>query len=103
LDAIWTLVRRTNQYLEERQPWRLAKQSDAAPLLDTILWSAAEATRIAAILLAPYIPSTSDRIMEQLGLPSIADGAWTSEAEWGAVTLTRVQPGSALFPRIETA
>jgi methionyl-tRNA synthetase len=103
LDAIWTLVRRTNQYLEERQPWRLAKQPESAALLDTILWSAAEATRIAAILLAPYIPSTSNRIMEQLGLRPITEGAWAREANWGAITFSHVEPGPALFPRIETA
>lgn len=102
LEAIWTLVRRTNQYLEERQPWRLAKQPDAAPLLETVLWSAAEATRIAAILLAPYIPSTSDRIMAQLGLPPVEAGDWTARTQWGSASLTIVQPGPALFPRIES-
>ena len=51
--AIWALVRRTNQYLEERQPWMLAKRPEAAETLDTVLWSAAEATRQSALLLAP--------------------------------------------------
>jgi methionyl-tRNA synthetase len=102
LESIWSLVRRANQYLESRQPWKLAKQSAAAALLDTTLWSAAEATRLAGILLAPYIPTTSDRIMAQLGLPTITDGAWIRDAHWGAATLTQVQPASPLFPRIET-
>lgn len=103
LESIWSLVRRANQYLEERQPWKLARQPAAASLLDTALWSAAEATRLAAILLAPYIPTTADRIMAQLGLPSIPDGAWTRDAEWGTTTFTRVNPAGPLFPRIETA
>ncbi len=102
LESIWSLIRRANQYLEERQPWKLAKQPDAAPLLDTTLSSAAEATRLAAILLAPYIPATADRIMSQLGLPAITDGAWTRDATWGAATFTQFNPAGPLFPRIET-
>ncbi len=101
LETIWTVVRRANQYLEERQPWKLAKQPEAAPLLDTTLWAAAEATRIAAILLSPYIPATSDRIMAQLGLEPVAPGAWVRDAVWGAAHYDRVQPAGPLFPRIE--
>lgn len=101
LESIWSLVRRANQYLEERQPWKLAKQPDATALLDTTLYSAAEATRLAAIFLAPYIPTTADRIMSQLGLPPIANDAWIREALWGAATFTQVNPAGPLFPRIE--
>jgi len=101
LEAIWTVVRRANQYLEERKPWSLAKQPESAGLLDTTLWSAAEATRIAAILLAPYIPTTSDRIMAQLGLGPVTGGAWTRDAVWGGATFATVAPAGPLFPRIE--
>jgi methionyl-tRNA synthetase len=101
LDAIWVLVRRANQYLEERKPWKLAKQPDAAALLDTTLWSAAEATRLIAIFLAPFIPTTSDRIMAQLGLPPVQPGDWTTKGNWGAVELEQTQPAGPLFPRIE--
>jgi methionyl-tRNA synthetase len=102
LEAIWTLVRRANQYLEERQPWRLAKDQASASLLDTTLWSAAEATRMAALLLAPYIPSTSDRIRAQLGLDPLRDGDWRTIGSWGSERLTRIQAEGTLFPRIET-
>ena len=101
LDGIWTAIRRTNQYLEERRPWTLAKQPDAAGELDTTLWSAAEATRVVAILLAPFLPSTADRILAQLGLPPVKDGDWRDAATWGAVTLSKVAPAGPLFPRIE--
>ena len=60
----------------------------------------AEATRIAAILLAPYMPLTADRIMDQLGLASIGDGDW-SKAAWGTAQLGTVDPQGLLFPRIE--
>jgi methionyl-tRNA synthetase len=100
LDAIWDLVRRTNQYLEERKPWMLAKDPETATQLDATLWTAAEATRLVALLLAPYIPGTSNRIMAQLGLPAVQSGAWTRDAQWGAGQFTSVQPSGTLFPRI---
>ena len=102
LDAIWTLVKRTNQYLEERQPWKQAKQPDGEAALDTTLWSAAEATRLIAIYLAPFIPATSDRIMAQLGLDHVQPRDWTVKANWGAVELGVMRPAGPLFPRIET-
>jgi methionyl-tRNA synthetase len=102
LDAIWTLVKRANQYIEERQPWKLAKQPDAAGALDATLYSAAEATRLIALYLAPFIPETSDRIMAQLGLGPVEPGDWTAKGDWGAVALGQTNPAGPLFPRIET-
>ena len=102
LVAIWALIRRANQYLEERKPWTLAKSPDNAADLDRTLWTAAEATRIAAILLWPYMPSTSDRIMAQLGLGPVAPGDWQVRSGWGSETFGRVNPQGPLFPRIET-
>src|SRR6478752_5317631 len=102
IERIWTLVRRANQYLEARKPWSLAKREEDAGLLDTVLWTAAEATRISAILLAPVIPDASDRIMSQLGLGPITGGAWVRDADWGSVTYSDVNPQGPLFPRIES-
>ena len=101
LVAIWTLIRRANQYLEGRKPWSLAKQPGNGALLETTLYTAAEATRIAAILIAPYMPTSANRIMAQLGQPEIEDGDWTTNGEWGAATFGTVNPQGALFPRIE--
>lgn len=101
LDAVWTLVRRTNQYLEERQPWKLAKDESRKAELDTTLASAAEAMRLIAIYLAPFIPTTADRIMTQLGLPGVTANAWTALGSWQAGTVEQVVPGKPLFPKIE--
>jgi methionyl-tRNA synthetase len=101
LNIIWNLVRRTNQYLEHSEPWKIARHPDQAGQLDTVLYSAAEATRLLAIFLAPYLPSTSNRILEQLGLPVLEAGAWQSRGTWGSDELQRVVPGPLLFPRIE--
>jgi methionyl-tRNA synthetase len=103
LESLWALVKRANQYLEERQPWKLAKQADAAATLDTTLWTAAEATRLAALYLAPYLPSTADKMMAQLGLPKVEPGDWARIGHWGAVRFDAVAPAGPIFPRIEVA
>jgi methionyl-tRNA synthetase len=101
LNSIWNVVRRVNQYIEQNEPWKLAKQPEQAEKLDTVLYSAAEATRILAILLAPFIPTSSQRIMEQLNLPSIQHGAWEYQTVWGSTPFTQVVPGALLFPRMD--
>lgn len=103
LSAIWHFVRRANQYIEQSEPWRLAKQPDQAGRLDTVLYSAAEATRIMAILLFPFIPSSCNKIMEQLGLAPVQPGDWVNATAWGARPLQQVIPGNVLFPRLDAS
>ena len=101
LNIIWRFVRRTNQYLEQSEPWRLASQPEKQAQLNTVLYSAAEAMRLLAVYLAPFIPGASHRIMSQLGLDTVSEAAWTSEETWGSRTLTSVKAGPLLFPRYE--
>lgn len=103
LNITWGLVRRVNQYIEQSEPWKLARQSGEAQTLDSVLYTAAEATRILAVLLAPYIPSASARMLAQLGLEPIGAGAWAREGVWGSRSLPSVAPGPLLFPRITVA
>jgi len=100
LNITWGLVRRANQYIEQRAPWKLARQPDQSQTLDTVLYTAAEATRILAVLLAPYIPAASARILTQLGLEPLSADAWPREGIWGSRQLTAVVSGPLLFPRI---
>ena len=101
LGIVWNFVRRTNQYIEQSEPWKLARQGAQESRLNSVLYSAAEATRLLAILLAPYIPSTSDRILSQLGLAPVQEAAWVNQGTWGSQPLTHIVPGRLLFPRIE--
>ncbi|MBV9230411.1 MAG: methionine--tRNA ligase [Chloroflexi bacterium] len=97
----WNFVRRANQYIEQSEPWKLARNVEKAEQLNTVLYSAAEAARLLAIYLTPYIPSSCNRIMEQLGLGPVTAGAWENEGTWGCCPLTRVVPGPLLFPRLD--
>lgn len=101
LNATWNLVRRANQYIEQCEPWKLAREGEQQERLDTVLYSATEATRLIALLLAPYIPMSSNCMFAQLGLGDVREGAWVHDAVWSGVALTTVVPGNVLFPRRE--
>jgi methionyl-tRNA synthetase len=96
LDAVWQRVRRLNRYVEERAPWQLAKDEARARDLDVTLRSLAEGLRVVAVLLHPYMPATTTRLLEALGQPGLAlGGARYGAAPGGA----RVERLDALFPK----
>ena len=68
LDEIWQRVRRLNRYVEERAPWQLAKDDDAAGELDVVLATLVEGLRVLAVLLWPYLPASTERLLEALGV-----------------------------------
>src|SRR4051812_16558696 len=67
LDAIWQRVRRLNRYVEEQAPWRLAKDAEQAGWLDTTLHSLAEGLRVLTVLLSPYLPESTAKLLDALG------------------------------------
>jgi methionyl-tRNA synthetase len=101
LNTIWALVRRANQYIERSEPWHLARQAGQENQLNTVLYTAAEVTRLLAVFLAPYIPSASDSILGQLGLKPADHTVWSQQGTWGSCALTHVATGPLLFPRVE--
>lgn len=66
LDEIFILLRRTNKYIDDTMPWALAKEEDKKDRLATVLYNLIESIRFAAIALEPYIPSTSQKILDQI-------------------------------------
>src|SRR3954454_12825859 len=69
LDRIWQRVRRLNRYVEEKAPWKLAKDPEAQAQLDTVLRSLAEGLRVITVLLTPYIPESAEKLLHALGAP----------------------------------
>ena len=67
LERIWTRVRRLNRYVEEQAPWKLAKDPDQADHLAVVLRSLAEGLRTVTILLHPYLPESSAKLLAALG------------------------------------
>ena len=71
LELIWRRVRRLNRYVEERAPWQLAKDEASADALDETLASLAEGLRSISVLLHPYMPASTQRLLAALGSESL--------------------------------
>lgn len=68
LSEIWTLIRRANKYVDETQPWILAKDEEQRAKLANVLYNLSEAIRIVSVLIQPFMPNTPKLIWEQLGI-----------------------------------
>ena len=66
LDEIFVLLRRTNKYIDDTMPWALAKDESKKDRLATVLYNLIESIRFAAIALIPYMPSTANKILDQI-------------------------------------
>ncbi|MHB8532309.1 MAG: methionine--tRNA ligase [Solirubrobacteraceae bacterium] len=95
LDEIWQRVRRLNRYVEECAPWRLAKQEGAGEELAAVLYSLLEGLRVVAVLLWPYLPASTERLLAALGSPDPA----LAGAVLGAGGVQRVAQLEPLFPK----
>jgi methionyl-tRNA synthetase len=101
LKALWTFISRSNKYIDETQPWKLGKEGEIERL-DAVLRTLWESLRLSAVLAAPFMPETSARIWEQLGLTgSPLEGGRKSWSWCGIDSQVRINKGSILFPRID--
>ncbi|MDD5805749.1 MAG: methionine--tRNA ligase [Eggerthellales bacterium] len=100
--AVMELVHRANLYVEETAPWNLAKSEETRGQLAAVLYNTLEACRICALLLAPFMPDTSDELYSRLGLgkaTEVTDGR--QAAAWGGLAAGNpVTKGEPLFPRL---
>ncbi len=102
IGSIVTLLSAVDKLYTETKPWELAKQPSSQTSLGSVLYTGAEAIRLAGLLLWPYTPGVSERIAERLGQPRPDAAGWDKVARWGALASgTTVRPGDALFPRLE--
>lgn len=67
MDAIMSLSRRANKYIDETSPWVLAKDSEKASRLGTVLYNLLETIRFIGVALAPFLPETSEKILNEIG------------------------------------
>jgi len=102
LEAVWGLLSALDKFIVQRAPWKLARQPEAQADLDATLYTAAEALRIAAVLLSPVLPQSAPKIWAQLGMTEPLEAARLDTLAWG-----QLPPGqkigeiAAVFPRIE--
>ncbi|MBR5617735.1 MAG: class I tRNA ligase family protein, partial [Oscillospiraceae bacterium] len=101
IDEIFVLLRRANKYIDETMPWALAKSEETKARLGTVLYNLLEAIRFAAIALKPFLPDTSDRILNQI---NAENGGLESLATFGVLPSgISVGAGEILFARLDAA
>ena len=101
IDEIFTLLRRSNKYIDETMPWALAKDESKKARLGTVLYNLLESIRFAAVMLKPYLPETSDKIFAQLNLENAGVESLKS---FGAINAGhKLSEAEILFARIDIA
>lgn len=103
IKVIWTLISRTNKYIDETGPWALAKDAEKRGRLNTVLYNLAETLRIVSILIYPLMPVTAPEIWKQLGIKQDFSSVTFDDAKnWGKLPAgTKVGKAEPIFPRIE--
>ncbi|CAM2812096.1 methionine--tRNA ligase [Paenibacillus sediminis] len=103
LTAIGQFISRTNKYIDETQPWALAKDEAKRPELASVMYHLAESLRIASILLQPFLTRAPKKIWEQLGITEGELTAWDSVRTFGLTPAgTKVNKGEPIFPRLDS-
>lgn len=102
LSDLWSLVSRTNKYIDETQPWVLAKEQSDKPKLGSVMWNLAESLRQIAVYLQPFITNSPKQIAEQLGL-SADELTWESLENASSIAngTKVIEKGIPIFPRLD--
>ncbi|MBC1317624.1 methionine--tRNA ligase [Listeria booriae] len=105
LSQLWTLVSRTNKYIDETAPWILAKEDDKRDELASVMTHLAENLRIIAVMLKPFLTQCPEGIFTQLGVEDESLKDWASISGYGKIpTGTKVvAKGTPIFPRLDAA
>ena len=98
LRTIWAYITRVNQYVDQTAPFKLAKDPEQAERLGEVLYNLVESCRLLAVWLQPYLPTTSQRMREQLGVAT--DTVNIAESGWGELAVGHeINKPEPLFPR----
>jgi methionyl-tRNA synthetase len=98
LEEIWVLVRRLNAFVQEEQPWQLAKDDSQAGRLDAALYSLVEGLRVVSLLVLPFMPAAADTLLAALGQADRSLEAVRFGSVGGGARIGALEP---LFPRVE--
>ncbi|HZH59808.1 MAG TPA: methionine--tRNA ligase [Metabacillus sp.] len=101
LSSLWQFISRTNKYIDETQPWVLAKNEEDRDKLASVMVHLAESLRITAVLLKPFLTETPNKIFAQLGIHKEALQNWDSLESFGQIDQSKVNKQSPIFPRLE--
>lgn len=101
VEDVMLLARRANKYIDETAPWTLAKSEEAKARLGTVMYELIEAIRFIGVLIAPFMPETSEKIFKQINTD--LTGFDTLAAFGGYTAGSKVGVAEPLFARIDSA
>ncbi|EFM09906.1 methionyl-tRNA synthetase [Paenibacillus curdlanolyticus YK9] len=102
LTALWQLVSRTNKYIDETQPWVLAKDESKRAELASSMYHLAESLRIVSIVLQPFLTNAPRAMWAQLGIEAGELTTWDSAKSFGTLPGgTRVSKAEPMFMRLD--
>ncbi|WP_456277154.1 methionine--tRNA ligase [Bacillus sp. AK128] len=102
LTALWQLVSRTNKYIDETQPWVLAKDEGKRDVLGSVMSHLSESLRHVSIMLQPFLTKTPVEVWNQLGINGESLTSWDSMEQYGVIPAgTKVVQGQPIFPRLD--
>ncbi|MFO7929614.1 MAG: methionine--tRNA ligase [Candidatus Humimicrobiaceae bacterium] len=105
LSKIWEFINMANKYIEDSEPWNLAKSSKSpdAEKLDAILYELVESIRLSSVMVYPIMPGISQKILSQFGIGGNGkDFLLDEHGKWGYYSGgTKIREKEILFPRIK--
>ena len=101
--AAFQIVDAANVFIADSAPWKLAKDPANAARLDAVLFEAAEAVRVAAVLLLPVMPSSCAEVLRRIGAPVSGPALRLDDARWQSAGERSTVQGAPMWPRAEPA
>ena len=104
LECVFTMLRRANKYIDETTPWALAKDETQKERLGTVLYNLLEVIRWGAVMLKPFIPTSAEGILADLGTEFTSFDTIGSAEKFGALEVGKeLADSKVLFARIDEA
>ena len=102
IQEIWNLIARTNKYIDETMPWKLAKEEETEKLA-SCMYHLIENLRKIAILISPFMNDTAQNIFEQIGIKENDLKVWKNLKEYDRICNVKViEKGNPIFMRLDT-
>ena len=103
LKEIWKFISRMNKYIDECEPWKLAKDEDSKDRLSTVMYNLVGGLYKIAALISPFMPDTAQKMLNQLGLEVDAEKMKLEDVKaWGAYPVGgKLNAAEPIFPRVE--
>ena len=100
VSEVFKVIDMSNKYIDENEPWVLARDEANLPRLACVMYNLLESIRICSLLLTPFMPDTAAKITAQVG----SDKNTWDDTVWGGLPKeAQVVSGENLFPRIDLA